>query len=86
MPPPVPTVYNFKHLSHSVFLFRLIVTVMNTPFDVTELDRTVKAFYEGNDTRRQAAQAVITDFQKDPNSWQIVDQILEQSSYLQTKV
>ncbi|CAO3680969.1 unnamed protein product [Rhizopus microsporus] len=58
---------------------------MNTPFDVTELDRTVKAFYEGNDTRRQAAQAVITDFQKDPNSWQIVDQILEQSSYLQTK-
>ncbi|ORE09740.1 ARM repeat-containing protein [Rhizopus microsporus var. microsporus] len=58
---------------------------MNAPFDVTELDRTVKAFYEGNDTRRQAAQAVITDFQKDPNSWQIVDQILEQSSYLQTK-
>lgn len=59
---------------------------MNMPFDVTELDRTVKAFYEGNDTGRQAAQAVIADFQKDPNSWQIVDQILEQSSYLQTKV
>lgn len=59
---------------------------MSAPFDVTELDRTVKAFYEGNDTERQAAQSAITGFQKDPNSWQIVDQILEQSSYLQTKV
>lgn len=59
---------------------------MSATFNVSEFDRTVKEFYEGNHAEMQAAQKTLTNFQHDLNSWQVVDQILEQSSYLQTKV
>jgi exportin-1 len=59
---------------------------MSATFNVSEFDRTVKEFYEGSHAEMQAAQKTLTNFQHDLNSWQVVDQILEQSSYLQTKV
>ncbi|KAG0940317.1 hypothetical protein G6F57_005630 [Rhizopus arrhizus] len=58
---------------------------MSATFNVSEFDRTVKEFYEGSHAEMQAAQKTLTNFQHDLNSWQVVDQILEQSSYLQTK-
>ncbi|KAL0080735.1 nuclear export factor CRM1 [Phycomyces blakesleeanus] len=57
----------------------------NGPFDVGELDRTVDAFYNGNTAMRQHAQEILTQFQNHPNSWQLVDQILENSQSLYAK-
>lgn len=36
--------------------------------------------------QRQKAQTTLTEFQSNASSWQLVDQILEQSSCLQSKV
>ncbi|KAI9018661.1 armadillo-type protein [Phycomyces nitens] len=57
----------------------------NGQFDVGELDRTVDAFYNGNTAMRQQAQEILTQFQNHPESWQLVDQILENSQSLYAK-
>ncbi|RCI02386.1 Karyopherin transporter, partial [Rhizopus stolonifer] len=55
-------------------------------FDIQQFDSIVHSFYEGNNnTERQKAQVALTTFQSDPNAWQLVDHILEQSSSLQAK-
>ncbi|OBZ86573.1 Exportin-1 [Choanephora cucurbitarum] len=55
-------------------------------FNVAELDSLVHSFYEGtSQAERKKAQDLLTEFQQDPNAWQLVDRILEQSSSLQTK-
>ncbi|KAI8370218.1 armadillo-type protein [Blakeslea trispora] len=55
-------------------------------FNVAELDSVVQSFYEGTSpAERQKAQVVLTEFQNNADSWQLVDRILEQSSSLQTK-
>ncbi|KAF1802126.1 nuclear export factor CRM1 [Mucor lusitanicus] len=59
---------------------------MSIPFNVKEFDSVVQTFYEGkNSTERQKAQTTLTEFQSNASSWQLVDQILEQSSCLQSK-
>ncbi|KAL9539014.1 hypothetical protein MBANPS3_010522 [Mucor bainieri] len=59
---------------------------MSIPFNVKEFDSVVQTFYEGkNSTERQKAQTILTEFQSNVSSWQLVDQILEQSNCLQSK-
>ena len=56
------------------------------PFDVKEFDSIVQTFYEGkNNAERQKAQTILTEFQNNATSWQLVDRILEQSNSLQAK-
>ncbi|KAI9470617.1 MAG: armadillo-type protein [Benjaminiella poitrasii] len=55
-------------------------------FNVQQFDELVKTFYEGSDnSMRQRAQVMLTDFQNSADSWQTVDQILERSTNMQAK-
>ncbi|KAI8978938.1 armadillo-type protein [Pilobolus umbonatus] len=54
-------------------------------FDIHEFDSIIQAFYEGNDRERQEAQTLLSEFQNNPNSWQLVDRILESSRSIQAK-
>ncbi|CEP20119.1 hypothetical protein [Parasitella parasitica] len=55
-------------------------------FNVKQFDSIVESFYEGsNNAERQKAQSLLTEFQNNATSWQLVDQILEQSGSLQAK-
>ncbi|KAI7908272.1 armadillo-type protein [Cokeromyces recurvatus] len=57
-----------------------------TTFNVNEFDNIVKTFYEGmNNSVRQEAQTILTEFQNNPDSWLVADQILEQSNNIQAK-
>ncbi|KAJ4466777.1 armadillo-type protein [Lentinula lateritia] len=53
--------------------------------DTSLLDRVVLAFFTGSGPERQAAQAALTQFQEHPESWTRVPEILQKSSYPQTK-
>lgn len=52
---------------------------------VAELDATVRAFYEGRGESQKQAQAALNQFKENPESWLMVDQILQQSTYDNTK-
>ncbi|KAH8117546.1 CRM1 C terminal-domain-containing protein [Phellopilus nigrolimitatus] len=55
------------------------------PFDVELLDRVVMSFYSGAGSEQQVAQQVLTQFEEHPDSWSRVPEILERSSFQQSK-
>ncbi|KAI4191214.1 MAG: hypothetical protein L6R41_000261 [Letrouitia leprolyta] len=52
---------------------------------VAELDQTVQAFYEGRGEVQKQAQNTLNQFRENPDAWLLVDKILEEASYPQTK-
>ncbi|POS86057.1 ARM repeat-containing protein, partial [Erysiphe pulchra] len=52
---------------------------------IEELDATVRAFYEGRGDSQKAAQAALNQFKEDPDSWLLVDKILQDATFPQTK-
>lgn len=54
-------------------------------FDIAQLDSVVTTFYSGQGQAQIEAQAALTAFQNDPNSWTKVDQILQFSNNNQTR-
>ncbi|KAK0723175.1 CRM1 C terminal-domain-containing protein [Lasiosphaeria miniovina] len=52
---------------------------------IEELDATVRAFYEGRGDQQKAAQAALNQFKEDPDAWLMVDGILSNATYEQTK-
>lgn len=54
-------------------------------FDVGLIDRVAMAFYTGSGAEQQLAQQVLTQFQEHPDSWTRVPDILERSSFPQSK-
>lgn len=54
-------------------------------FDVTLMDKVVMAFYTGGGADQQMAQQILTQFQEHPDSWTRVPDILERSSFPQSK-
>ncbi|KUL86542.1 hypothetical protein ZTR_04169 [Talaromyces verruculosus] len=54
-------------------------------FSVQELDNTVRAFYEGKGDVQKQAQQSLTEFKQNPDAWLSVGEILQESSYSQTK-
>ena len=52
---------------------------------IEELDSTVRAFYEGRGEQQKTAQAALNQFKENPDSWLMVDKILESAQYPQTK-
>ncbi|TFK27374.1 hypothetical protein FA15DRAFT_211104 [Coprinopsis marcescibilis] len=54
-------------------------------FDVGLLDKVVMAFYTGGGAEQQMAQQVLTQFQEHQEAWARVPDILERSSFPQTK-
>ncbi|MCJ1308336.1 Karyopherin transporter [Agyrium rufum] len=52
---------------------------------VEELDMTVRAFYEGRGETQKQAQATMNQFKENPDAWLMVDKILQDSNYPQTK-
>ncbi|KAL0947085.1 hypothetical protein HGRIS_013226 [Hohenbuehelia grisea] len=54
-------------------------------FDVGLMDKVVMAFYTGTGSEQQLAQQVLTQFQEHPDSWTRVPDILERSSFPQSK-
>ncbi|TDL27514.1 hypothetical protein BD410DRAFT_782606 [Rickenella mellea] len=55
------------------------------PFDVDLMDKVVMAFYSGTGQEQQLAQQVLTQFQEHPDGWTRVPDILERSSFQQSK-
>ncbi|KIL68567.1 hypothetical protein M378DRAFT_158378 [Amanita muscaria Koide BX008] len=54
-------------------------------FDVGLMDKVVMGLYTGLEPERQLAQQVLTQFQENPEAWTRVPDILERSSYPQSK-
>jgi exportin-1 len=52
---------------------------------ITELDATVRAFYEGKGEVQRQAQQKLTEFKSNPDAWLMVDKILQEATYLPTK-
>ncbi|KAH0544667.1 Exportin-1 [Glutinoglossum americanum] len=52
---------------------------------IEELDRTVRSFYEARGEEQKRAQATLNQFKENPDAWLLVDKILQESSYPQTK-
>ena len=52
---------------------------------VEELDQTVKTFYEGRGEVQKQAQNTLNQFKENPDAWLLVDKILQEASYPQTK-
>ncbi|EME38538.1 hypothetical protein DOTSEDRAFT_75903 [Dothistroma septosporum NZE10] len=52
---------------------------------IEELDATVRAFYEGRGDQQKAAQASLNQFKENPDAWLLVDKILQEAQYPQTK-
>lgn len=52
---------------------------------VEELDTTVRSFYEGRGDQQKQAQATLNQFKENPDSWLLVDKILSDAQYPQTK-
>jgi len=52
---------------------------------VEELDKTVRAFYESRGEPQKQAQNAMNQFKENPDSWLMVDKILQEASYPQTK-
>lgn len=62
-----------------------ILDFSREPFDVELLDRVVMAFYSGVGAEQQQAQRVLTQFEEHAESWSRVPDILERSSFQQSK-
>ncbi|KAF2479970.1 CRM1 C terminal-domain-containing protein [Neohortaea acidophila] len=52
---------------------------------IEELDATVRAFYEGRGEQQKQAQATLNQFKENPDAWVMVDKILQDAQYPQTK-
>ncbi|KAI9849336.1 MAG: Karyopherin transporter [Sclerophora amabilis] len=52
---------------------------------IEELDKTVQAFYEGRGETQKQAQATLNQFKENPDAWLLVDKILQEATYPQTK-
>ncbi|MCJ1255722.1 Karyopherin transporter [Lignoscripta atroalba] len=52
---------------------------------VEELDTTVRAFYESRGEVQKQAQATLNQFKENPDAWLLVDKILQEATYPQTK-
>ncbi|MCJ1355086.1 MAG: Karyopherin transporter [Icmadophila ericetorum] len=52
---------------------------------VAELDATVRAFYESRGDIQKQAQHTMNQFKENPDAWLMVDKILQESTYPQTK-
>lgn len=50
-----------------------------------ELDTMVRAFYEGRGEPQKQAQAALNQFKENPDAWLMVDRILQDAQYPQTK-
>ncbi|KAL2110664.1 hypothetical protein VUR80DRAFT_870 [Thermomyces stellatus] len=52
---------------------------------IEELDSLVRDFYEGRGEQQKVAQARLNQFKEDPDAWLMVDKILSEATYPQTK-
>ncbi|KAL9613997.1 MAG: hypothetical protein Q9167_001477 [Letrouitia subvulpina] len=52
---------------------------------VAELDQTVRTFYEGRGEVQKQAQNTLNQFRENPDAWLLVDKILQDATYSQTK-
>ncbi|EPE03197.1 exportin-1 [Ophiostoma piceae UAMH 11346] len=52
---------------------------------VAELDTAVRAFYEGRGEQQKAAESALNQFKEDPDAWLMVDKILSEATFPQTK-
>jgi len=52
---------------------------------IEELDVTVRSFYEGRGEQQKQAQATLNQFKENPDAWLMVDKILADAQYPQTK-
>lgn len=52
---------------------------------IEELDNTVRTFYEGRGESQKQAQQSLNQFRENPDSWLLVDKILQEAKYEQTK-
>jgi exportin-1 len=52
---------------------------------VEELDATVRAFYEGRGETQKQAQNRLNQFKENPDAWLMVDKILSDSTFPETK-
>lgn len=52
---------------------------------IEELDNTVRAFYESRGEPQKQAQATLNQFKENPDAWLMVDKILSDAQYPQTK-
>ncbi|KAF2491077.1 hypothetical protein BU16DRAFT_530643 [Lophium mytilinum] len=52
---------------------------------IEELDATVRVFYEGRGESQKQAQATLNQFKENPDAWLLVDKILQDAQYPQTK-
>ncbi|KAI9796871.1 MAG: Karyopherin transporter [Piccolia ochrophora] len=52
---------------------------------IEELDKTVRSFYEDRGETQKQAQATLNQFKENPDAWLLVDKILQDASYPQTK-
>ncbi|OQN98962.1 hypothetical protein B0A48_14822 [Cryoendolithus antarcticus] len=52
---------------------------------IEELDATVRSFYEGRGEQQKTAQASLNQFKENPDAWLLVDKILQDAQYPQTK-
>ncbi|KAF2461640.1 CRM1 C terminal-domain-containing protein [Lineolata rhizophorae] len=52
---------------------------------IEELDNTVRTFYEGRGNDQKLAQASLNQFRENPDAWLLVDKILQEAQYEQTK-
>ncbi|KAJ7088867.1 CRM1 C terminal-domain-containing protein [Mycena belliarum] len=55
------------------------------PFDVSLMDKVAMTFYTGGGQEQQMAQLVLTQFEEHPESWTRVPEILEKSTFPQSK-
>ncbi|KAF2086080.1 hypothetical protein K490DRAFT_45014 [Saccharata proteae CBS 121410] len=52
---------------------------------IEELDQVVRAFYEGRGETQKQAQATLNQFKENPDAWLMVDKILQDATYPETK-
>ncbi|KAI4129695.1 MAG: hypothetical protein LQ347_003667 [Umbilicaria vellea] len=52
---------------------------------IEELDTTVRAFYESRGEVQKQAQNTLNQFKENPDAWLLVDKILQEATYPQTK-
>ena len=52
---------------------------------IEDLDSTVRSFYEGRGDQQKQAQATLNQFKENPDAWLMVDKILQDAQYPQTK-
>ena len=52
---------------------------------IEELDATVRAFYEGRGDAQKQAQTTLNQFKENADAWLMVDKILQDATYPQTK-